>query len=325
MRGGAVVPGHRHAVPDYVGLFKERFQRGTPRAFQWCPAVLTRLTGWRWRIQGGVQAQSGDQGNGFAEGLAAVEQIQYGVAVVSHQHQGTFGQPATQLHDHLPRPVGDLLVPASLLLVIPRRGCQHREHRQRPMASRPGDVSQPHQGDPAQPAGLDQLAPAGTHRVAIDGPRPDLGPTTSFQGFVDAEDQRTVATVQVLEQEHQEDVGHLTGRPRRPIEHLMIPGVVPVVAQSHDTERRCHGALAGSQDRADQQQLCLQVRPGWAGEQRREGNKNRYNRVGQGEHRLAFFDGGPASLPCSYNLSSFCAKSSLLDRTRIAGGIIRRA
>ena len=35
-----------------------------------------------------------------------------------------------------------------------------------------------------------------------------------------------------------------------------------------------------------------------------------YNRVGQGEHRLAFLEKwGPASLPCSYNLSSFCAKS----------------
>ena len=35
-----------------------------------------------------------------------------------------------------------------------------------------------------------------------------------------------------------------------------------------------------------------------------------YNRVGQGEHRLAFFQEGPASLPCSYNSSNFCAKSS---------------
>ena len=38
-----------------------------------------------------------------------------------------------------------------------------------------------------------------------------------------------------------------------------------------------------------------------------------YNGVGQGEHRLAFFQEGPASLPCSYDLSSFCAKSSFGD------------
>ena len=38
-----------------------------------------------------------------------------------------------------------------------------------------------------------------------------------------------------------------------------------------------------------------------------------YNGVGQGKHRLAFYDGGLASLPCSYNFASFCTKSSLVD------------
>ena len=62
--GGAVVPGHRGAGPSYIRLRKENFQRRTPRALQWRATVLARLTGWRWRIQGGVQTQSGDQGNG---------------------------------------------------------------------------------------------------------------------------------------------------------------------------------------------------------------------------------------------------------------------
>ena len=99
-----------------------------------------------------------------------------------------------------------------------------------------------------------------------------------------AEDQGTVAAIQMLEQQQQQDVCHLTGRPHRPIEHLMITGIVPVITQAHNTERRCHGALAGSQDRAHQQQLCFP--PGWAGEQRCEGNKNGYNRVGQGVSRV---------------------------------------
>ena len=109
---------------------------------QWRATILARLTGWRWRIQGGVQTQSGDQGNGFTEGLAAVEQIQHGIAVVAHQHQGSVGQPAAQLHDHLAGPVGELLVLASLLLVVTGRRRQHREHRQGPMASGPGHVAQ---------------------------------------------------------------------------------------------------------------------------------------------------------------------------------------
>ena len=83
-----------------------------------------------------------------------MEQVEDGVAVVAHQHQGTLGQPAAQLHDHLPRPVADFLVPASLFLVVPRGRRQHREHRQRSMASRPWHVTQPHQGDPAQPLAL---------------------------------------------------------------------------------------------------------------------------------------------------------------------------
>ena len=40
---------------DAGQLVEDRFQRGSPRAFQRRAAVLTRLTGWRWRIQGGVQ------------------------------------------------------------------------------------------------------------------------------------------------------------------------------------------------------------------------------------------------------------------------------
>ena len=123
-----------------------------------------------------------------------------------------------------------------------------------------------------------------------------------------AEDQRAIALIQVEDQQSQQDARRLAGRPHRPIEHLMITGVVAVVAQSHDTERRCHGALAGSEYRADQQDLGFQ--PGRAAKQRGEGMEYGYNRVGQSEHCLAFFDEGPASLPCSYNSSSFCANSS---------------
>ena len=53
-----------------------------------------------------------------------------------------------------------------------------------------------------------------------------LGPATPFQSFVDAEDQRPVAPIQVLEQKHQQDAGYPTGRPHRPIEYLMVAGVV---------------------------------------------------------------------------------------------------
>ena len=131
---------------------------------------MTRLTWWRRVMQIGVKAQSGDESDGFMEGLAAVEEVERGVAIISHQHQGTLGQPATQLHYHLARPVGDLLVAASLLLVVPRGRRQHGEHRQGPMASRPGDVAQPHHRDPAQCIGLGHLRLTGTYGIPVDAP-----------------------------------------------------------------------------------------------------------------------------------------------------------
>ena len=224
-----------------------------------------------------------------------MEQVKDVIAVVPHQHQGALRQPAAQLHDHLPRPVGDLLVAAPLLLVVPRRRRQHREHRQGPMAFRPWDVAQPHQGDPAQPAGLDQLAPAGTHRVAVDGPRPDLGAPTPFQGLVDAEDQRAVAAIQVLEQEYQQDAGYFAGRPHGSVKHLVVAGVVALVAAAHNAQCRRHGTLTRRQDRADQQQLDFP--PGWVGKQRREGNEDGYNGIGQGEHGWACRDPVNTGLP----------------------------
>ena len=59
--------------------------------------------------------------------------------------------------------------------------------------------TEPHQANPAQAADLDQVATAGSHRITVDTPGPDFGPATPFHGFVDAEHQRTIATVQMLD------------------------------------------------------------------------------------------------------------------------------
>ena len=92
-----------------------------------------------------------------------------------------------------------------------------------------------------------------------------------------------------------------------PIEHLMVAGVVELVAAAHDAERRGHGALARGQDRTHEQELGFL--PGWAGEQRCEGGQNSYNGIGQGEHGWTFREKwGQASLPCLYAFSKFCVK-----------------
>ena len=154
------------------------------------------------------------------------------------------------------------------------------------MPASPRYLAQPHQGDPTPPAGLDQLVATGTHRVPVDASRLDPGAATPFQGFVDAEDQGAVAPVQAPEQQQQQDAGGLTGRPHRPVEHLVIAGIVALVVASHDPQGCGDGALARRQYRADQQQLGFA--PGWVAKQRSKGSEYGYNGVGQGEHGWAF-------------------------------------
>ena len=72
-------------------------------------------------------------------------------------------------------------------------------------------MTQPHQGDPAQATGLDQVAPAGTHRIAVDAQGFDFRTAVPFQSFVDAENQGTIALIQVLEQQHEQDASRLAG------------------------------------------------------------------------------------------------------------------
>ena len=191
-----------------------------------------------------------------------------GVAAVAYQRQGAVGQTAAQLQDHLAGPVSELFVAASVLPVVAFRGRRRGEKGQGPIASRPGDVAQPHQGDPAQATGLDQVAPAGTHRIAVDARGFDFRAAAPSQGFADAEDQRTIALVQVLEQRHEQDASRLSGRPHRPVERLMAAGVVEVAAAARDAQRRGHGALARGRYRAGQRDLGFQ--PGRAAKQRGE-------------------------------------------------------
>ena len=98
-------------------------------------------------------------------------------------------------------------------------------------------MSQPHQRDPAQAAGFDRIAVAGTHGISVDTQGVDLGTLTPLQGFVDAEHRRTVAVVQMLQQQPEQNLGHGKGRPRRPVQHVMAAGLVAVATETHHITR----------------------------------------------------------------------------------------
>ena len=133
-------------------------------------------------------------------------------------------------------------------------------------------MPQPHQGNPAQTAGLDHIAAAGAHRITVDAQGADPWPLPPLQRLVDTEDQGTVAPVQMLEQEPQQDLGQLKRRPDRPVEHLMIAGIVAVAAETHNPEGSGHRALAWGENGADQQHLGFPPSP--LLEQRCERKKN---------------------------------------------------
>ena len=149
------------------------------------------------------------------------------------------------------------LSPVISLVISFRRG-QGRQKRQRPSPAGPGYSSQPHQADPAQAAGLDEMTPAGAHRVPVDSLGFDPPAPPPLQGFVYPEHQGTTPLVQVSEQKPQQGPAQLEGRPRRPVEDVMVLGKAPFMAQSHHTQRGGHGPLARGQNGADQKQLGFQ-------------------------------------------------------------------
>lgn len=135
----------------------------------------------------------------MSQRLAEVKQFQDRVATISHHHQGSVGQPTTQLEDNLPGPVGEFLGPPALALVVALPGGQGGEHRQGPDPLHPGDEGQPHQTNPAQAAGFDQVAVAGVYRIPVDTPGANAPTPRALQGLVHAEDQRPLAGVQMAQ------------------------------------------------------------------------------------------------------------------------------
>ena len=113
------------------------------------------------------------------------------------------------------------------------------------------------------------MAPAGPHCIAADAQGFDVRAAAPFQVFPDAEHQRTIDLIQVLEQQHEQAAGRLTERPHGPVEHLMVAGVVEMPAAAHDQRRRGQGPLNRGQYPAGRQDLGFQ--PSRAANQRGQG------------------------------------------------------
>jgi hypothetical protein len=134
--------------------------------------------------QAGVQAQPSDDTEPVPD---SVEQVDDGVAAIGDRDNAAVRQPARDLEQSLPCPVGQLLMAASVFLRVPLGGREHGQERQRPDAPGPGDRRQQHDREPSQPARLDEVAVAGAHRIPINPARFDLRAPAPFQRVIEAD------------------------------------------------------------------------------------------------------------------------------------------
>jgi hypothetical protein len=99
---------------------------------------------------------------------AAVEELQGSIPAVGDGDDLMVWLPASELQEHLPSPLGDLLVAFAALLAVTFGGSQGRKERQGPYPTGPRNLRQKRQAHPSEGTRFDQVGAAGTRRVAVD-------------------------------------------------------------------------------------------------------------------------------------------------------------
>ena len=234
------------------------------------------------------------------------QELALGVAAIGHHHQVPVRQPPAQADQHLLGVVGDHLVPATFAPVVAGRHHQRGQKRQRPVSTRPPDTRQQHQAHPLQSGGHHHLVVGGPHRIPIPPLGRNLPAPASFHGLVNAEHQRLGGRTKAPGHQQRQHPAQLPRRPSGAVEHVVIDGEVAVLPNPQDVEGGGHGAFAGRQDRSHGQELGFAPGPGV--KQALKGQQQGYYDCGQGRHARPLVVIW-SSLPCSYNLSSFCTKS----------------
>ncbi len=272
---------HREPLPTHMFVFGNLFQGRQALALFARATYLPRLI-LGWFIESRIHAKAHDHRHWVFELAQPKKQLNYGKTTVGHDDQLALGQPAAGLEHHLTSPFGELLMPASLALIVPFRRRQHREKGQCPSASSPRNRRQQHQAQPTQSTGFHKVTVTGTDRIPINPFGFDLGPPTPLNGIVQAQDHWTAADKGV-DQQTQQDVGGFQARPLRSIENAMIVLKMLLQAQARGPQSCCHGSFRRRQDRPDQQDLCML--PNSIREQSRKGSQDRDIVRMQGRHQ----------------------------------------
>ncbi len=123
LRDGGALPARLH-----VRGHLDQSRQALP--FQTRTTWLMRPPRWGGLIQGRGQTKANDHAEGLGQLLHSPQQGNHGKTAVGDDDQGPARQPAAQLQEALPRPVGQLLVRPRLLLIVAFRRGQQR-HAQR--------------------------------------------------------------------------------------------------------------------------------------------------------------------------------------------------
>src|SRR5512135_3172213 len=204
--------------------------------------------------------------------LAGAGQIHRREAAVEHQDQLPLGEPAANLQDHLPGPVDRRLVRGAAAGALgPAQGGQEG---QGPHPVAPGDRDQNHQSDPLQPEALHDVLATRPHGIAVAALGPNAAAGAALDGIVGGQDDRPVAGEDGDDQAEQDLPGGQAG-PGVAVQDAVVVGEVPLLAEPHDPQDRTDGAVAGSQEGSDGQELGLD--PDAVGEQGSEGGQDGYD------------------------------------------------
>jgi hypothetical protein len=158
---------------------------GQAFALQAWPAQLTCSTRWGRIVERCVQTQAGNERHGPGqETPAACQESEAGVSGIGHRNNLPFGPPAPDQEEHLPCPVGYLLVPFASLGGVALRRSKDTQKRQRPHAARPGHRHQEHQAHPPEAAALYEALMGRAHGIAVDSFGCYLLAPAPLQGFV---------------------------------------------------------------------------------------------------------------------------------------------
>ena len=269
------------ALPSGAFIFGNFFQSrqafpflARPSHGTWC--ILDRL------IQGSIHAKAHDGSHRIFQLAQPKKELNHGKTTIPDDHQLPLGQPTASLKNHLPGPLGELLVLARFALVVPFGRCQYSQEWQSPGATRPGNRGEQHQAQPTQTTRLDKVAMARTNRIPIDSFGFDLGSPSPFDRVVEAQDHRT-ADRKGLDQQSPQNPARFQARPSRTIQNTMVIREMLFHAQPRHAQCRGHRSFGGRKDCPDQQDLRMLPNP--LREQARKGSKDYDIFALQGRHR----------------------------------------